>query len=68
MGRRFGRFSYAFPLGRDDRPSGNEPILWMAGIVASSVYRACSGERWMSDVGSTRCVRFTASPRLPTGG
>jgi hypothetical protein len=42
--QRHGRFSYAFPLGRD------EPILWAADIVASSVYRACSrGERQMSD-------------------
>ena len=42
--QRFGRFSYTFPLGRD------EPILWAADIVASSVYRAYSrGERWMLD-------------------
>jgi hypothetical protein len=42
--QRFGNFSYTFPLGRD------ESILWVADIVASSVYRACSrGEKWMLD-------------------
>jgi hypothetical protein len=42
--QRFGRFSYTFPLGRD------EPALWAADIVASSVYQARSrGQRWMLD-------------------
>ena len=36
------RLDYRFPLGRD------EPILWAADIVASSVYQAFSrGDRWM---------------------
>jgi hypothetical protein len=40
--QRYGRFSYTFPLGRD------EPVLWAADIVASAVYRGYArGEQWM---------------------